>query len=157
MDTSVKLQGMLSFSKNPLLIFGAVIVAYLLMIVILFVIRILKKRKPVKKAATVQEHRPVRNKQKYLAELDSIKAEYDAGRIDYRKAYNRTSLCVRKFVHAATGKKVQSYTLEDIKNEGMTGLGQLIEEFYKPEFARESESDFESSLQKTKKVIEQWN
>ena len=66
------------------------------------------------------------------------------------------SMCIRKFVHAVTGIKVQNYTLGDIGGLNMPGLYNLVSEYYSPEFARKSEGDVINSLAKTRSMIEQW-
>ena len=56
-----------------------------------------------------------RVKARYLSELADIAGQYDQGKLDVRGAYQRMSRCIRGFVHAATGIRVQNYTLYDIE------------------------------------------
>ena len=82
--------------------------------------------------------------------------QYDQGKLDVRGAYQRMSRCIRGFVHAATGIRVQNYTLYDIERLNMPELYYLVAEYYAPEFARKSDGDVRASLEKTRSLIERW-
>lgn len=62
-----------------------------------------------------------RVKARYPSELVDIAGQYDQGKLDVRGAYQRMSRCIRGFVHAATGIRVQNYTLYDIERLNMPG------------------------------------
>ena len=66
------------------------------------------------------------------------------------------SRCIRGFVHAATGIRVQNYTLYNIERLNMPELYYLVAEYYAPEFARKSDGDVRTSLEKTRSLIERW-
>ena len=95
-------------------------------------------------------------KNKYLSELAGIDRDFSMGKEDIRGAYQRMSQCIRQFVHAVTGIKVQNYTLQDIRRLNMPMLYALVAEYYAPEFARKSEGDVRNSLDKTRSLIERW-
>ena len=158
MDTSVKLQDMLSYATKPIVIMGVVLGVCLAVVVIYYLIKFLmayfkkiEKQKPVK----IEHH--VVNKATYLRQLDAIATRLAGEEISLRDAFQEMSLCIRDFVQATTGIKVQNYTLDDIKELKLNSLTVLIEEYYAPEFARESVGDFMNSLEKTKRTIEKWN
>jgi len=56
-----------------------------------------------------------------------------------------------------TGMDVSTYTLEEIHALGIPQLAYLVEEYYAPEFAPEHDGDVRASIEKTKRVIAQWN
>ncbi len=97
-----------------------------------------------------------RVKARYLSELADIAGQYDQGKLDIRGAYQRMSRCIRGFVHAATGIRVQNYTLYDIERLNMPELYYLVAEYYAPEFARKSDGDVRASLEKARSLIERW-
>ena len=97
-----------------------------------------------------------RIRRKYIAELDVIGMDFENGRLDIRHAYQKMSMCIRKFVHEMTDIKVQNYTLRDIGTLGIPDLYSLVAEYYAPEFARRSEGDVRNSLARTRSAIERW-
>ena len=97
-----------------------------------------------------------RLKQKYVGMLDKITWEYHNGQINSREAYQRMSKVIRLFVHRATGVRVQNCTLSEIRALGMPQLSALVEEYYEPEFARNSAADAAYSIQNTRRTIELW-
>lgn len=158
MDTQIGIQDAYSYATWPMYLMVGVIVSFLLIVVIVTVIRkILKTAK--KRPPKVVKPEPVnllKLKTVCLSELDKISIDLVNERIDTREAYQRTSASVRKFVHKATHVNVVNYTLEEIKQLKMPQLEELIADYYSPEFAWKSNADFADSMNKTKKVVEQW-
>lgn len=158
MNTTVSLQKSFSYALLPVIILG---VMAILGIVFLIIIPVLKKKHLEKKSKLhIKKVRPVnveKLKAKYIAELEKIQSDFSSDKISTRHAYHRISACVRGFVHGVTGIRVQNATLADIKTLNMPLLETLIEEYYEPEFASKSEGDVNSSITKTKRVIEEWN
>ena len=95
-------------------------------------------------------------KKKYLQYLDEVERKLQNGEITQRKAYQKTSRLIRQFVYGMTGKKVQYYTLQEIKREHFTELAKLMEEYEIPEFSMLETGNFKISVEKTKRVIETW-
>ncbi len=159
METSVGLQEPFSYELWP------VVVSFLfvLFIIVFFVVSFVMKK--MKNGANgnvpvVQYRNPNRIayiKSKYLKEISKIENDYEHNKISVRTAYQKMSKCIRKFVHEMTGIRVHNYTLQDIKALNMPLLEELIEEYYAPEFAKRSEGNTKSSLEKTKRAIERWN
>ena len=48
------------------------------------------------------------------------------------------------------------YSLSEIKQTELSALSDLIEEYYEPEFARETRTDARQSILKTRMLIEGW-
>ena len=65
-------------------------------------------------------------------------------------------MIIRNFVYETTNIKVQYYTLEEIRPLNMDQLTKLVEEYYVPEFAKDSTTKIETSLKHTREVIEKW-
>lgn len=158
MDTEVVIQDAYSYATWPMYVMLGIIAVILLLVVVATIVKkLLSKRK--KKAPKVVKPEPVnlvKLKSKCLSELNDISVALVNERIDVREAYQKTSVCVRQFVFGATRINVQNYTLEEIKEVKMPQLEALISEYYSPEFAWKSSGDFADSMEKTKRVVEQW-
>lgn len=156
MDTKIKLQNMFSFSLLPIIIIGSLVALY----VIYLILRVVLKKVKINKANKPVEVKPVnipKNKEKYIRKLETLRNDFDMGKIDIRGAYQSMSVIIRDFIYAVTGKEVQNYTLEDVKAANMPALEVLMEEYYTPEFAPLSAGDVIASIDKTKRAIETWN
>ena len=96
-------------------------------------------------------------KNKYLSQLDSIEYKYNNEMIELRKAYQLISEAIRLFVFEITDITTQNYSLLEIEKLNIPSLYELIKEYYEPEFASKSVGDFNSSINKARRVISQWN
>ena len=156
MESSVELQSPFSYAVWPIVVAGCIAAVAILFFLILKYIRFRKIKKNTPKIVV----RPALDinaiKRKYLTELAGIDRDFNMGKEDIRGAYQRMSQCIRQFVHAVTGIRVQNYTLQDIKRLNMPMLYALVAEYYAPEFARKSEGDVRNSLDKTRSLIERW-
>ena len=158
MQITVKLQDMFSYSFTPILLFGA------LALLFGFIASRMKKapKKPPKKEKirTTQTEKPKNIssiKAAYIKQLADIEKKFSANELTNRMAYQKLSLIVRQFVYEVTNIKVTNYTLQELKELRMPKLYELIEEFYTPEFAVKNDGNFLESIQKARKVIEEWN
>jgi len=158
MQTSINLQEPFAYSLIPFII--GIILA---MIIIFYLIGSKKEKEEIKKKSIIKEipERNIKNipviKDKYLEQLASIEYRYTNGMIEVRTAYQLISEAIRLFVFEVTDITTQNYSLREIKNLGIPILYELIEEYYEPEFASKSEGDLNSSINKARRVIEQWN
>ncbi|MDE7422287.1 MAG: hypothetical protein K2N51_01100 [Lachnospiraceae bacterium] len=159
MKTSVKLQEPFSYAIWPVIVVGVIFAGY---VIYLFV----RKRMESGKHKKATEGQVVRQQTKkdiakiklrYIEKLEKIKSSLYNKELTTREAYQRMSMCIRKFVYEVTGIKVQNYTLEDIRQLNMPILEELIMEYYIPEFAIESMDNSVESIEKTKRAIEKWN
>lgn len=156
MESSVELQPPFSYAVWPLVLAGCIAIAALLFFLILKFMKIYRAQKNNPKIVVKPALDINVVKNKYLSELAGIDRDFSMGKEDIRGAYQRMSQCIRQFVHAVTGIKVQNYTLQDIKRLNMPMLYSLVAEYYAPEFARKSEGDVRNSLDKTRSLIERW-
>lgn len=154
MQISVNLQ-------NPFVFEIILLVILIIFILVMTIYLILKKNKKSKKEEIVIKEINLkerkRAKQKYLKQLDKLGKEVEEGKINSRKAYQKLSAIIRYFVYETTNIKVQNYTLKEIKELNMKELYELIEEYYKPEFAKHFLGNIKLSIDKTREVIEKWN
>ena len=96
-------------------------------------------------------------KNKYLIQLDNVELNFREQSISLRECYQKISEIIRMFVFEVTDISTQNYSLSEIKKLNMPVLYELIEEYYEPEFASRSIGDFESSIAKARRVINEWN
>ena len=159
MQITVNLKDMFSYSFTPILLFWA------LALLFCFIASRMKKapeKKPKEKEKVriTQPEKPKNIssiKAAYIKQLADIEKKYSANELTNRMAYQKLSLIVREFVYEVTNIKVTNYTLQELKELNMPKLYALIEEFYTPEFAIKDDGNFLESIQKTRKVIEEWN
>lgn len=159
MQTTINLQDPFKYSVFPL-----IIVALLLIAITCYLIYLKKgKRKPNVEQIEIKKI-PEKNikdvpviKRKYMKILEEIENKYEKGEIKLRKAYQMISEAVRLFVFEITDITTQNYSLAEIKKLGMPDLYELIEEYYEPEFASKSVGDFKASINKARRVINEWN
>lgn len=151
MSTSIDLQDMFSYSLLPIII---LIVIIIILILILILTR--RKPKPVSKLNIVKPTNINDIKNRYLQEINNLLLLVNENKITNRSAYQKLSKLIRNFVYEVTGLKVQYYTLSEIKTLRIPILSTLVEEYYHPEFAKESTSDITSSITKTREVVVKW-
>ena len=66
------------------------------------------------------------------------------------------SVLIRSFVLDATDIDLLKSSLSEIKEKDTGILYDLIKEYYEPEFSKNNKGDIISSINKTRKVIEEW-
>ncbi len=142
---------MFSYSFIPIIICIAIII----ILIIIFAITIHKPKK-VKKISIVKPININDIKNKYLLEIDNLLTSVNENKISLRHSYQQLSKLIRNFIYEVTGLKVQNYTLSDIKTINMPILSTLVEEYYHPEFAKDSKGDIIASITKTREVIAKW-
>lgn len=159
MQTSINLQQPFSYSIIPLIIAICLVVLITYYLIYLKVKQ--KKNKLEKNKITEIPERNIKNvpviKNKYLNQLDTIKYKYENQMIDLRKAYQLISEAIRLFVFEITDITTQNYSLAEIKKLNIPDLYELIKEYYEPEFSSKSIGDFDSSINKARRVINEWN
>ena len=151
MTNQHSLRPMFSYSFLPIL-FLIFLIGVLLFIIFY--------RKTEPKPAPVIIKPPVKNlfeiKARYHHELNNLEQEINNQTISNRKAYQKLSKIIRNFIFEVTQIKVQNYSLQEIIKVNIPSLTALVEEYYHPEFAKESNATIKSSLEKTRGVIESW-
>lgn len=164
METIVGLRKMFSYSTTPLIVVGCALGAVTLIIIIYILVRIIKKliKNAQKPKPVVREEgwvKPDLNKLKaeYTGRLNTIGAEFEKDTADIRGAYEKMSITVREFAYKATGVEVDKYTLREIKDTEYGALAELVEEFYEPEFDKISAGDVRMSIEKSRRLVQEWN
>ena len=139
------------FSYDPLLMIYLVIFMGILLYVIL---------KPKEKNLPTIIKPPVKNlfeiKGRYRQQLSLLEQDFKNNKITKRKAYQNLSMLIRSFIFEVTQIKVQNYSLQEIIKVNIPSLTALVEEYYHPEFAKESKEELQESIIKTREVIEKW-
>ena len=157
MQTSINLQEPFKYSIIP------VIIAICLTLIGTYYLIYSRKKKDkvdeVKVKAIPEKN--IKNipiiKEKYLNQLNTIEYRYTNNMIELRKAYQMISESIRLFVFEITDITTQNYSLAEIKKINIPFLYELIKEYYEPEFASKSVGDFNSSINKARRVINEWN
>lgn len=164
METTVKLRQLFDFSRIPIAIvaglFAALTVALILMVLYSLLKDVEKKEKPVveKQEEVFVKEDLAKLKSRYMAALAAIETEFNKDPTKIRPAYEGMSKVVREFVYKATGTEVNKLTLSEIyKNTGYSDLAKLVGEYYRPEFDKISEGDVRASLEKSRRLVSEWN
>lgn len=159
MQISVDLQEPYTYSIIPLII----VISLVLLESYYFIYLRNKNRKINIEENNVKEipEKNIKNipviKNKYLNQLDLIENKYANNKIELRKAYQMISEAIRLFVFEITDITTQNYSLTEIKKLNIPNIYELIAEYYEPEFASKSVGDFNSSINKARRVINEWN
>ena len=159
MQISIDLQEPFTYSIIPL-----IILISLLLIESYYFIYLRNKNKKINIEEKNVKEIPEKNiknipviKNKYLNQLDLIENKYTNNKIELRKAYQMISEAIRLFVFEITDITTQNYSLTEIKKLNIPNIYELIAEYYEPEFASKSVGDFNSAINKARRVIKQWN
>ena len=162
METTINLRRLFDFSQLPIIITGAVLAALTVAIILMILYSLLKDYK--KKPRQVMEEKPVfvkpdmtKLKTEYLSLLDGIEAKFNEDPTKIRPAYEGMSRVVRDFVFRATGTEVDKFALYEICQTEYRDLASLVGEYYQPEFDKISEGDVRDALQKSRRLVSEWN
>ena len=143
----------------PMFSYSFSIILLLFFIIIAIIIYLIVTR--IRKAKSIVIVKPQKKdlltiKQNYLIQLDELQTNRKNNKITNRKSYQELSKIIRNFVYEVTQIKVPYYSLEEIKQVNIIELTKLVEEYYHPEFAKESKGKIDNSIRKTREVIEKW-
>ena len=100
---------------------------------------------------------PADLKARYLSALQKLENRYLNNQITVRGAYQQLSAYVREYAAEKTGVPADRMTLEDLRRKKVQHLPAKIEKYYAPEFARQAEDRFISSVHEASEVIRRWN
>ena len=149
MQSDISLNGPFNYSNYPLII---VIILIIITIIILMCQNTNKKEKEKPIIVVAKDINSI--KRKYLNELDNLNKNIHI--LSKREIYNILSLTIRNFVLESTNIDVLKYSLKEIKQLNMNSLTELVEEYYEPQFSKESNANPTNSINKTKEVINKW-
>lgn len=156
MQTSIDLRAPFSYNIIPIII-GIII------IIIISIYFFVKNKSKNEKIISIDKRKELGElnikeiKKKYINKLDKLKFSVENENIGLREAYQTLSSIIRYFVFDVTNIKVQNYTLEEVKKLDIKYLPELMEEYYRPEFAKESLGNIQMSINNAKGVIEKWS
>lgn len=161
METTITLQEPFSYSLWPIMI---LLVILFFSMIIFMAISVNRKNKHKdtnsrRKAKEIIHETPTLEqvKQQYMSALTDLKQQYMDETVSERICYQKLSSMLRQFVSSVSGNDITNMTLTEIRHQGLKQVEQLISEYYEPEFSREAKSDIEGAIERTKKVIEEWN
>lgn len=158
MHTTIDLQEPFTYSILPLILIITIVIA--LTIYFIYLKKKKGKNNVEQTKVKVIPEKNIKNvpviKEKYLKQLDLIENKYTTKKIELRKAYQLISEAIRLFVFEITDITTQNYSLTEIKKLNMPELYELIKEYYEPEFASKSIGDFDTSINKARRVINEW-
>lgn len=145
----------------PMFSYSLITILFFLILVIINIFLLIKPKKSnIHNDTPIVIEPPENNKnaikERYLKEIDLLKTQLQNNEISSRKAYQRLSVIIRKFIFEMTSLKVQNYTLEEIRQIKMPVLIDLVGEYYDPEFSVNEKGNIESSIEKTREVISRW-
>lgn len=159
MQTSVNLQEPFTYCVIPLIV--AIVLVVAMTCYLIYSKKAKQKIKIEQEKVKAIPEKNIKNipviKGKYLNQLDSIEYKYENQMIELRKAYQLISEAIRLFVFEITDITTQNYSLAEIKKINIPKLYELIKEYYEPEFASKTIGDFNSSINKARRVIKEWN
>lgn len=159
MPSSVSLQGNFIYGITPLLILGLILLSPVFLKIRKNRIEKKKAAENIKKTANSNEYKPVplSVKQVYVRKLKKIDDEFRTGKISSRDGYQLLSAIIRDFLIEYKGIDVSTKTLAEIRGMNIPRLERLLEEYYEPEFSKESTRHLEYSVERTIEAIEEWN
>ena len=163
MPTTINLRRPFDFSVVPIAIVGGIFAALTVAILLMVLYSLIKDMKKKEKVEQPVEQpvfvKPDLSKLKaaYIAKLNEIEEKYNQDQTKIRPAYEGMSKVVREFVYKATGTEVDKFTLAEITSTEYAGLAKLIGEYYQPEFDQISKGDVKASLEKSRRLVAEWN
>lgn len=151
MQTQIELSEMFSYSFIP------IIILEIILIIAILAFKFIKENEKVPQVIEPNKKDREAIKEKYLLKINNLIVEVSNNKINNRDAYQELSSLIRNFVYEMTTIKVQYYTLSDIEKINIPILYDLVNEYYDPEFSKESKGNLLQSIERTRKVIERWN
>ena len=138
-------------------VIGLLILIFITVIVLIIVSKkIYDKTRPktIKVVVKVVDRNRIRLE--YVDKLNDLLNRVNNKKINTRKAYNELSILIREFIYKISRVNLMKYTLNDFQKLNNKVLYELIKEYYEPEFSKEGTGDIVSSIEKTRKVIQEW-
>lgn len=153
MQSKVNLEGQFSYNVIGLILFIILILVFITYIVYKIINNNINTNKDSSNKPTKDI---IKIKNNYLHQINVLFDELNSNQIKSRTAYNRLSILIRKFIKETTEIDLLKSSLSEIKKKDTGILYDLIKEYYEPEFSKNNKGDIISSINKTRKVIEEW-
>ena len=132
-----------------LLLIGIIIIG--LVVLCSFILKKIKEDERKEKPIDISNVKRI-----YLSRIDALYQNVNNQQITERKAYHELSKIIREFIFKVTKIDVLKYTLADAKSVGNQQLIMLLSEYYEPEFSKEGKGNLNTSIENTRKVIQEW-
>ena len=152
MQWGVDLVDPISYSVLGFIFF--VLLVIILIIIVARKIYIATRPKTIKVVVKVVDRNRIRIE--YIGKLNDLMNRVNTKKIGTRKAYNELSIIIREFIYKVTRVNLLRYSLNDFRKLNNKVLLELINEYYEPEFSYEGTGDILASIDKTRKVIQEW-
>jgi len=165
MSFSVDLQKPMSFAIWPIVLLGVLLLGAVLFVVIKKIVDNYKRKQAEKKLLEEKKKREPEVvkpslqelKNTYLAKIAQLEADFLGGKIESREAYKELSELFRTFVYDATGTPAHKYTLYDMRGLDKPIVYNLVNNYYAPEFSKNTKGNIIESIDFTKRAIFEWN
>lgn len=152
MQWGVDLVDPISYSVLGFIFF--VLLVIILIIIVARKIYIATRPKTIKVVVKVVDRNRIRIE--YIGKLNDLMNRVNTKKIGTRNAYNELSIIIREFIYKVTRVNLLRYSLNDFRKLNNKVLLELINEYYEPEFSYEGTGDILASIDKTRKVIQEW-
>ncbi|MFJ5957123.1 hypothetical protein ACIQC5_14360 [Paenarthrobacter sp. NPDC092416] len=113
--------------------------------------------RPRPQASSLQQPDLSRLRSQCLAAIDAVVSDADAGRLPERAAHQELSRLVREFAGTATGLRVTSMTLEELRHNGLEPVAAGIAGIYPNEFAPAPVHSVPDSADAARQAVRTWN
>lgn len=165
MSFSVELQKPMSFAVWPIVALGCLLLAAVLFVIIRKLVENYKKNLAEKKRLEEERKKePVvvkpslqELKNKYLEKIAQLESDFLGGKIESREAYTELSNLFRTFIFDATGTPAHKYTLYDMRGLDRPIVYNLVNNYYAPEFSKDTKGNILESIEFTKRAVFEWN
>ncbi|NYE94468.1 hypothetical protein FHU41_000689 [Psychromicrobium silvestre] len=94
---------------------------------------------------------------RYLAQIDQIAAQHQAGQLSARAAHQKLSVAVRGFAQELTGVKTGRMTLAEVRSAGLPLVGDAVEVFYPAEFGVQDAQSLGHSADIARQLVSTWS
>lgn len=95
-------------------------------------------------------------KQKYIALIQDVEAQHQAGSVGLRKLHHQLSYLLRLFVYELKSVRLDTFTLEDLQKSRYKSVAETIERYYLPEFLEVEQGNAAEAIELAMRVINEW-
>lgn len=159
MDSQVKPYGPILYSGLPIIILLLVVLILGVIVLILLIRGRTDDKKPetqVYRRHWMTESDKSRVRALYLGKLSGLETRLQNKEIAFRPAYQELSVTIRDFVKDISGIDLTKSTLSELRLKNVPVVSSLIETYYEPEFAVETDDDVFKAIGDARMVIERW-
>lgn len=92
----------------------------------------------------------------YVAEIDAVARDHDAGRCSSREVFQRLSPLVRRYVFDVSGVPVHTMTLATLRRRQQGELAETVARWYPSEFSAFVDADVPTGLDHARHFVQRW-